>query len=83
MDNDKAGWARANNAFVLDRQEDVVYCPMGQTLHLKSVKSDGRRRYVGKKVCRECTSKCFKETNSNPWKEIDFSPRVDVKMPRS
>ena len=80
MDGDKSVWAMENNAFVRDREEDVVYCPMGQVLSLKSVKKDGRRRYMNKHACRVCERRCFSSSNSNPWKEIDFSPRVDVKM---
>lgn len=83
MDVDKVCWAVENNAFLRDREEDVVYCPMGQTLRLKSVKADGRRRYINKGACRLCPDKCFPEGNSNPWKEIDFSDRVNVKKPRS
>lgn len=77
--NDYARLAVENNAFYRDRVADVVYCPMGQEMHLKSVKKDGRRRYMAKKACRECTRRCFSSSNANPWKEIDFSDKVDVK----
>lgn len=83
MIEDMAGWAVENNAFVLDRKEDIVYCPAGQVLHLKSVKKDGRRRYVGKRACRICQNKCFSEGNANPWKEIDFPLSVDVKISKA
>lgn len=71
--------AMENNAFYRDKVADVVYCPMGQEMHLKSVKKDGRRRYIAKHACRQCTHRCFSPSNANPWKEIDFSDKVDVK----
>ncbi len=79
MNEELARQAVENNAFVRDRTEDVVYCPQGQVMSLKSVKKDGRRRYIAKHQCRICQNKCFSESNSHPWKEIDFSERTDVK----
>jgi transposase len=59
--------------FVRDPEGNVVYCPMGQTLRQKSIKSDGRIRYANKQACRSCPNrnKCY--NGKNDFKEVDFT----------
>ncbi len=77
--DEKKYYAMKNNAFVRDTEADIVYCPQGQILRKKSVKKDGRTRYVNKSACRLCEKKCISSGNSNYWKEIDFYPHVIIK----
>ncbi len=79
MDEMKRTMAMEEDCFLRDEEEDVVYCPQGFVLYRKSTKKDGRARYISKHSCRVCTKHCFPDTNSQPWKEIDFRPGVTRK----
>ena len=59
--------------FVRDPEANVVYCPMGEMLRQKSIKSNGSIRYSNKNACRHCKfrNKCY--NGKNEWKEIDFT----------
>ena len=70
--DEKKYYAMKNNAFVRDTETDTVYCPQGEVLRKKSVKKDGRTRYMNKSACKMCENKCIS-------KEIDFYPHVLVK----
>jgi hypothetical protein len=59
-----------------------VFCPQGEVLTRKAVKSSGRVRYMKKSACYACSSPCFERTERKRWKEIDFSPSVSVKGER-
>lgn len=77
--DEKKYYAMKNNAFVRDPELDIVYCPQGEVLRKKSVKKDGRIRYMSKSACKVCENKCISPENRNYWKEIDFYPHVLVK----
>ena len=49
--DEKKYYAMKNNAFVRDTEADIVYCPQGEVLRKKSVKKDGRTRYMNKSAC--------------------------------
>lgn len=59
--------------FVRDPERNVVYCPAGEMLRQKSIKSNGNIRYANKSACKHCKNrnKCYK--GKNEWKEIDFT----------
>ena len=59
--------------FVRDPERNLVYCPAGEILRQKCVKSNGNIRYSNKSACRHCKyrNKCYK--GRNEWKEIDFT----------
>lgn len=59
--------------FVRDPERNVVYCPAGEELRQKSIKSNGYIRYSNKLACRHCKQrdKCYK--GKSEWKEIDFN----------
>ncbi len=59
-----------------------VFCPAGEVLARKTVKSSGRVRYMKKSACFVCSSPCFRRTETKRWKEIDFSSSVSVKGER-
>lgn len=66
--------ARAKEGyFVRDPERNLVYCPAGEILRQKCVKSNGNIRYANKTACRHCKNrnKCYK--GKNEWKEVDFS----------
>jgi transposase len=66
--------ARAKEGyFVRDPERNLVYCPAGETLRQKCVKSNGYIRYANKTACRHCKyrNKCYK--GQNEWKEVDFT----------
>lgn len=54
--------------FVRDPRRNLVWCPEGNILRLKSIKKDGRMRFCNKLACKECPVKCTK----SPFKEADF-----------
>lgn len=59
--------------FVRDPERNLVYCPSGEILRQKCIKSGGQIRYANKNVCRHCSNrnKCYH--GKNEWKEIDFT----------
>ena len=59
--------------FVRDPERNQVYCPNGEILRQKSIKSNGMIRYANKNACRHCPhrNKCYK--GGGEWKEVDFS----------
>lgn len=59
--------------FVRDPERNLVYCPGGEILRQKCIKSNGNIRYANKNACRHCKNrdKCYK--GKNEWKEIDFT----------
>lgn len=66
--------ARAKEGyFVRDPERNLVYCPMGEILRQKCIKSNGNIRYSNKNACRHCPNrnKCYH--GKNEWKEIDFT----------
>lgn len=66
--------ARAKEGyFVRDPERNLVYCPSGEILRQKCIKSNGNIRYANKTACRHCKNrnKCYR--GKNEWKEIDFS----------
>ena len=66
--------ARAKEGyFVRDPERNLVYCPMGEILRQKCIKSNGNIRYSNKNACRHCPNrnKCYR--GKNEWKEIDFT----------
>ena len=66
--------ARAKEGyFVRDPERNLVYCPKGEILRQKCIKSNGNIRYANKNACRHCRNrdKCYK--GKNEWKEIDFT----------
>ncbi len=68
--------------FVRDARQNVVVCPAGRILRQKSVKNDGRIRYVNKTACSHCelAIKCIE--GCGKWKEVDFAPGQTVKVCR-
>lgn len=73
-DLDEAGMKRlaATGWFIRDIAHDRVYCPQGVVLRKKSRKKDGLVRYCNKLQCRTCSNKCFRESKTTKWKEVDF-----------
>ena len=66
--------ARAKEGyFVRDPERNLVYCPKGEIMRQKCIKSNGNIRYANKNACRHCRNrdKCYK--GKNEWKEIDFT----------
>lgn len=66
--------ARAKEGyFVRDPERNFVYCPTGEILRQKCIKSNGNIRYANKTACRHCKNrnKCYK--GKNEWKEVDFT----------
>ena len=66
--------ARAKEGyFVRDPERNLVYCPNGEILRQKCMKTNGNIRYANKNACRHCKNrdKCYK--GKNEWKEIDFT----------
>ncbi len=66
--------ARAKEGyFVRDPERNLVYCPAGEILRQKCIKSNGYIRYANKTACRHCEfrNKCYK--GRNEWKEVDFT----------
>lgn len=66
--------ARAKEGyFVRDPERNLVYCPAGEVLRQKCIKSNGYIRYANKTACKHCRyrNKCYK--GRNEWKEIDFT----------
>lgn len=66
--------ARAKEGyFVRDPERNLVYCPSGEILRQKCVKSNGYIRYANKTACKHCKyrNKCYK--GRNEWKEVDFT----------
>lgn len=61
--------------FVRDPERDLVYCPGGNTLRKKSVKSNGATRYANKHACSHCPfrGQCVSDKGITKWKEMDFS----------
>ena len=59
--------------FVRDPERNLVYCPAGEILRQKCVKSNGYIRYANKTACKHCKfrNKCYK--GRNEWKEVDFT----------
>lgn len=68
------------NAFVRCMAINKVFCPQGIALYKKSEKKNGVVRYCNKHQCRLCTKKCFNQKGALPYKEVDFSKRVRVKI---
>ena len=69
--------------FVRDPERNLVYCPAGQVLRKKSIKSNGNIRYANKAACKACKNRdrCYK--GKNQWKEIDFNKDTLEKPCRS
>ncbi len=66
--------ARAKEGyFVRDPERNLVYCPAGEILRQKCVKSNGNIRYANKTACKHCKfrNKCYK--GRGEWKEVDFT----------
>lgn len=66
--------ARAQEGyFVRDPENNVVYCPNGESLRQKSIKNNGQIRYANKTACRRCPNrnKCYK--GGLGWNEVDFT----------
>lgn len=72
--------AKLANAFIRCMEINKVFCPQGIALYKKSEKKNGVVRYCNKHQCRICTKKCFDENGTLPYKEVDFSRRVRIKM---
>ncbi len=69
-----------SNAFIRCMEINKVFCPQGIALYKKSEKKNGIVRYCNKHQCRICTKKCFDENGTLPYKEVDFSRRVRIKI---
>ena len=65
--------------FVRSSDSLSVFCPSGALLSPKSMKKNGRVRYMKKSACYSCSTPCFERTEKKRWKEIDFSPSVTIK----
>ena len=64
----------AEGYFVRDPERDLVYCPGGETLRRKSIKSNGATRYANKHACKGCPfrGQCVSGAGITKWKEMDF-----------
>lgn len=71
-----------NGFFVIKSDRSSVYCPEGKELYRKSIKKDGIVRYCRKSACPVCSSPCFPISIRRRFKEIDFSPRTNIKGDR-
>lgn len=65
--------------FVRDLVADKVFCPAGEILRRKSKKKNECIRYCNKLACKNCKMKCYSESKTTRWKEIDFGPYVRIK----
>ena len=61
--------------FVRDAERNLVYCPQGEILRLKSIKRNGMIRYCNKLACKKCKCKC----TAQRFKEIDFNKDTLIK----
>lgn len=59
----------AEGYFMRDAERNLVYCPQGEIMRQKSIKSNGMIRYCNKLACKHCKNKCTKAD----FKECDFS----------
>jgi transposase len=64
----------AEGYFVRDPEKDLVYCPAGNKLFRKAIKTNGYIRYANKPACKRCPhrDRCFSPTHKQDWREIDF-----------
>lgn len=61
--------------FVRDAEKNLVYCPQGQVLRQKSMKSNGKIRYCNMFACKNCKHKC----TAAKFKEADFNKDTLIK----
>lgn len=61
--------------FVRDAKSNLVYCPQGNILRQKSLKSNGTIRYYNKLACKCCQNKC----TVSPWKDANFNKDILIK----
>ena len=61
--------------FVRDAERNLVYCPQGEILRLKSIKRNGMIRYCNKLACKKCKCKC----TAQRFKEVDFNKDTLIK----
>ena len=61
--------------FVRDAEGNLVICPQGEILRLKSLKNNGNIRYCNKLACKRCKCKC----TTAKFKEADFSKDCLIK----
>lgn len=59
---------------IRDPERDLVYCPGGDTLRMKSIKKNGSTRYANKQACSRCPyrDKYVNGKGITCWKEMDF-----------
>ena len=62
--------------FTRNIKDNLVFCPMGETLRQKSTNT-GRARYCNKLACQLCKKPCCK----NREKTIDFAPNQTISVP--
>ena len=67
--------------FVRNPINGRVYCPNGRILRRKSTKANGTVRYANKLACARCPfkDKCFEDTRTTRWREVDFSRNSRIK----
>lgn len=68
MDTEQMILKAREGYFVRNAEENLVFCPQGKVLRLKSIKKNGNIRYCNKLAYRNCRNKCTK----SDWKEVDF-----------
>ena len=78
-DDEKRTFAAEHICFIRDIDKGRVYCPYGEILRKKSDKKNDVIRYCNKLACKRCTMKCFRESQTTRWKEIDFAPGARIK----
>lgn len=61
--------------FIRDAKRNLVYCPQGNILRQKLLKSNGDIRYYNKLACKRCINKC----TVSDWKEADFNKDVLIR----
>lgn len=65
--------------FVRDVENNIVYCPNGETLRQSSITLKGNIKYRNKYICSKCPLKDKCLTKNEQWKDIEFNKDTIVK----
>lgn len=63
----------AEGYFVRDPEQNVVYCPGGATMRLKSIRKNGNLRFCNKSACGKCPHRGICFTGKQSAKEVEFT----------
>ena len=78
-DEDEMIAKAAEGYFVRDPEQNIVYCPMGETLRQNTVTKKDRIRYINKNACRHCPCRNQCHGSRKGYREVDFRKDEFVK----